>query len=63
MTANLTKEQIFQGIEKSMSEGNKEMLKIFVDAGQRLQAKNEEITTGEGLERTLGLTARYIAEP
>jgi len=63
LTNNLTKEQIFQGIEKSMSEGNKEMLKIFVDAGQRLQAKNEEVRTGEGLERTLGLTARYIAEP
>ena len=63
MTDNLTKEQIFQGIEKSMSEGNKEMLKIFVDAGQRLQAKNEEVTTGESLERAVGLTAKYIAEP
>ena len=60
---DFTREQIFKGIEKATSEGNKEMMKIFVDAGQRLQAKNEEVTTGEGLERTAGLTARYIAEP
>lgn len=60
---DFTREQIFQGIEKAISEDNKEMLKIFVDAGQRLQAKNEEVTTGESLERGLGLTAKYIAEP
>ncbi len=63
MTTNLTKEQIFEGIEKSISEDNKEMLKIFVDAGQRLQSKNEEVTTSESLKRGLGLTAKYIAEP
>ena len=60
---DFTREQIFQGIEKAKSKGNKEMMKIFVDAAQRLQAKNEEVTIGEGLERTAGLTARYIAEP
>ena len=60
---DFTREQVFQGIEKAISEDNKEMLKIFVDAGQRLQAKNEEVTTGESLERGLGLTAKYIAEP
>ena len=28
-----------------------------------MQAKNEEVTTGESLERAVGLTAKYIAEP
>ena len=60
---DFTREQIFEGIEKATKKNNKEMLKIFVDAGQRLEAKNQEVTTGESLERAVGLTAKYIAEP
>ena len=36
---DFTREQIFQGIEKATSEGNKEMLKIFVSCRAKVASQ------------------------